>query len=120
MSSKTLWRGGYFSPPLKFCNQFVGIKKGLADMEIGAIKNNIEKLEQINHVLQTNPNYMCIDCHIRMLNENIVFLKDEEGCEELVELIRANIIQYYINRLDIKIIVDSVSKLIDVLKRKVQ
>ncbi len=89
-------------------------------MDVGAIKNNIEKLEQINHGLQRNKNYMCIDCHIRMLNEHIVFLKEEEGCGELVELIRANVIQYYVNRLDIKEIIESVSKLIEVLKRKIQ
>ena len=81
-------------------------------MDVGAIKNNIEKLEQINHGLQRNKNYMCIDCHIRMLNEHIVFLKEE--------LIRANVIQYYVNRLDIKEIIESVSKLIEVLKRKIQ
>lgn len=89
-------------------------------MEISKIKNNIEKLKQIKYGLEKNPNYMCIDCHIRMLNEQISFLKEEEGCGELVELIRANIVQYYVDRLDIKQIVNSVSKLIEILKTKVQ
>lgn len=89
-------------------------------MEISTIKNNIEKLKQIKRGLEKNPNYMCIDCHIRMLNEQISFLKEEEGCGELVELIRANIVQYYVDRLDIKQIVNSVSKLIEVLNTKVQ
>lgn len=89
-------------------------------MEISTIKNNIEKLKQIKHGLEKKPNYMCIDCHIRMLNEQISFLKEEEGCGELVELIRANIVQYYVDRLDIKQIVNSVSKLIEILKTKVQ
>lgn len=89
-------------------------------MEITTIKSDIENLKQINHGIQSTENYMCIDCHIRRLREYINSLKEENGCKELVEEIHASILQYYMNRHDKKEIVESVSKLIDILKEKVQ
>ena len=88
-------------------------------MSIEEIKNDTAKLKEIRDGLQRTDNYMCVDCHIRRMNEHITFLKFVDGCGDQVELIRTKIVQYYMNRLDKKTIIEPLSKLIAILEEKI-
>ncbi len=83
------------------------------------IKKSITKLKELMAGIEKNDNYMCIDCHIRRMIEYVTFLKFEDGCGEEVEAIRNSVVNYYMNRLDIKEIINHLSKLIEILERKV-
>ncbi len=88
-------------------------------MSIEEIKHDTAKLKEIRDGLQKTDNYMCIDCHIRRMIEYITFLKFVDDCGEQVELIQSQIVQYYMNRLDKKTVIEPLSKLIAILEEKV-
>lgn len=88
-------------------------------MSIEEIKHDTTKLREIRDGLQKTDNYMCIDCYIRRMIEHITFLQFVEGCADQAELIRNKIVQYYMNRLDKKVVIEPLSKLITILEEKV-
>lgn len=88
-------------------------------MSIDEIRHSTAKLKEIRDGLQKTDNYMCIDCHIRRMIEYVTFLKFVDGCGDQVELIRTKIVQYYMNRLDKKTVIEPLSKLIEILEEKV-
>lgn len=80
--------------------------------------NDLDKLKEIRDGLQRTDNYKCIDCYIRRMIEHITFVQFVDGCKDQVELIRHRIVQYYMDRLDTKVIVEPLSKLITILEEK--
>lgn len=81
------------------------------------MKSTVSKLKELRDGLKEKDNYKCIDCYVRRINEFVSSLNLEEDCEnEAKKQVRTSIVDYYLNNLETKVIIDTLSNLIDILE----